>query len=428
MPKTNTPKKTSTRRPVLSENEGPFASPSKSKSKMTKEEKFQLRERARMAMMGLTSPTPKAAATKPSPKAKTFSPATTKARTNVKTGGFTFGSMSSATTKTLAPSIKKVKVNESFSVENVEHYDSEEEYILDNSKTIRWADNEETSRSYSIKRTPPQMQDIARKPVAKKPIVRKEEVEDEMEVEPKEEVSKTYTGVAKSLFVDLQSKDGYQVLQGLQNLQSYVVDLSNNHAKEADLLGAGSIVVLTMQKWKTNALILQEGCCFINAYANVSSWGKNALLRSGGIEVVVKAMEDFPSDNQGLYKQAIRALGSLSFLPFSNNKNSRCIFPGDAPANSDMRQAWKPFISEHGGVDYIVSAINLFTDMPEDIANCAALLSNLLAMRNPADVADLKMLMRDAEAPITVFTAMQKHHDHARLSQHGSAFIGHFKV
>ena len=227
-------------------------------------------------------------------------------------------------------------------------------------------------------------------------------------------------GVGKLLLVDLQQENKMEVKIAVRDLGA----LTTQHDKELNFLGAGSILVLALNKWSSSLNIQHNGWLFLSSYSLRSRAGAAAMIKGGAIEAIFNAMERFPSSPlfQGVGCRALMALSS---------------FPGDEPANpwgrveyqymtpSEWREAWHPFLHDFDGVSVIANAIRALENMPDALADCANLLSNLVVMDTSADES-VKRQIREVGAQTLMYSAKQMHFKHHRLRKAAGALTEMF--
>lgn len=372
-------RKTPTKKSSNTEVDEVMTSPSR---KMTKEEKAQARARA-AAAMGHRGDTKKKATPA---KKKTAAPTTSNNKSlNTK-----------ATTA--------VKVNQ-----DIEEVTSKMQgvQIKETTKDVEQRNDKSSSETNESASIFPKIEQRKQSPV-RKPIIQKE-----------------YNGIAKILMVDLQSTNAATVAGAIWNLISYV---ERENVKEADMLGTASSLILALQKWEGSYTVQFHGCQCMRIYAHNSFLtGKAALIKYGGIEVLTLAMKTFP-ENSSLQLEACRALLELASNDDTSTENKSIRFSSQFPLSpSDQREAWSPFVFDHGGVGLVVHAMKTLHDTPDTLADCASFLDKLLVLGVGANMEKVKNVIRTSKAPTIVFdAATQKHLEHSGLKYANKKLISHF--
>ena len=173
---------------------------------------------------------------------------------------------------------------------------------------------------------------------------------------------------AQLLLVELQKDDPEEVADALNTLS---INLINDQAgqrahtmKRQMLLGAPSLVVLSMQKWQNTEAVQYRGCwCIQELATNVteSSDTLNAIAASGGIEAVVNAMRLFSTSS------TVQEAGCDALLEVS------CPLSTGSPIEAGINR----LVNEMGGVALALNAMKKFPENSDIQSSCCGFFANL---------------------------------------------------
>ena len=157
--------------------------------------------------------------------------------------------------------------------------------------------------------------------------------------------------LTKLLHVKMQKDDEHEVGAALKELDSRMGNEDN--IKKAFSLGAHSIILLALKKWKDSESIQTNGrdCLAHMLKSNQisNSLGiKKALVQSGSIEDAVWAMKNF-RESAGIQERAFLFLDNLFYVQLS-----------DANESAIAKQASAFFVNEVDGIELVVAAMGKF--------------------------------------------------------------------
>lgn len=221
--------------------------------------------------------------------------------------------------------------------------------------------------------------------------------------------------IQRLLLVEVLVQDPNRVTLALRRLNDLIME-SNENKKNADseeavMSGAIGILVLTLKKWQQNEQIQFFGLrCLGNlsvitkTTAVVKIAVKMAVIKCGGVEVIVAAMKLFPG-SIGIQQKALGCLQNV----FSANLNTK----------SEVLNTADRFVNGMGGLGLIVKAMKKFPACPTVQLWSIGALSNLLT----ANKKDFKEVLLKEGAVAAVAMAMTKHMENANIKKDADNFM-----
>ncbi|CAB9527388.1 chromosome 9 open reading frame 96 [Seminavis robusta] len=187
------------------------------------------------------------------------------------------------------------------------------------------------------------------------------------------EIKKEEDEIPDLLFVELQKENVEDVVSALKRMRELFLSSNTNAVKNwkaAAPLGPISLVVLAMRKWPDHQDIQNYSCRSLANMLSVS-WkhglGKFAMVKSGGIEAVVRSLKTFSESLE------------LQFVGCCTLMNAFKLHPNDPRS---VAEGMIRFVENLDGIDIIVGMMKRFPDHVGLLSACCTLLIGLTVIKN----------------------------------------------
>lgn len=211
--------------------------------------------------------------------------------------------------------------------------------------------------------------------------------------------------VAGLLTKDIHNDDPEIVVHALKRLSNELFDSTNcqqaaDHRAQATKMGAVTLVVIVMRKWKNNPKIQKWACDFLAMILlDDNNEANHVFPLVDAMEAVVKAMHQFPSI-EDVQEAGLFALGNALDLD-SKDK-------GIQASSQNFVEGYD--IATGSGIELVIKAVKLFPANQDVQARGIVLLTNVFNKK-------YRRQYLEAGSVSAVSTSLENHLEHAELEE-----------
>ena len=155
--------------------------------------------------------------------------------------------------------------------------------------------------------------------------------------------------IAKLLMVDMQKNTAVEVAHAMQKLYTLIYkshEKSRENNSEAKSLGAHTIVLLAMTKWKDSMHVQSLGAAVLShLFWRASDDTRVVIIKSGGVRTLTNAIKRFPNEPRVI----VNGYGTL-----------HNFFSRECADQTTVDAATRHFVNDLGGIALVVQAMKAF--------------------------------------------------------------------
>lgn len=213
--------------------------------------------------------------------------------------------------------------------------------------------------------------------------------------------------IPELLFVRMQRKDVGEVVDALEALDELISVNENakQNLEEATLVGAHTVVIMTMNKYPYQEDVQACGCfCLANLLHRRYMMVRSATVRSGGMEAILTALSLFPHSNDvqcGGFTALVKLFAGLD----------------EDNASEEVQRAAHDFVHGLHGLELVATAMQEFPQSGTLQYGCCELCYRLALKK------EFKAQLQAAGTVSAVGAAFETHRDHPGVNAVATAFM-----